>query len=80
MAGELTVSSSAEQQSAGLDQCAPEEFAEFQQLNNRYKENNGFPFILAVSGLNRSAILKNFRSRVEERHNGRISNRITRGR
>ncbi|MBB6252802.1 2-oxo-4-hydroxy-4-carboxy-5-ureidoimidazoline decarboxylase [Nitrospirillum iridis] len=63
--GELTADSTAEQASAGLDKCTPEEFARFQSLNNAYKARFGFPFILAVRGLTRAAILANFEGRVD---------------
>lgn len=61
----LTASSVSEQQGAGLNQCSPEEFAEFQQLNTAYKEKFGFPFIVAVKGLNRKDILDRFRQRID---------------
>ena len=61
---ELTPESASEQSSAGLDQCSPGELAEFQVLNDRYKNKFGFPFILAVRGRNRSEILAAFRDRV----------------
>ena len=60
----LTASSVSEQQGAGLNQCSPEEFAEFQQLNAAYKEKFGFPFIVAVKGLTRQDILERFRQRI----------------
>jgi 2-oxo-4-hydroxy-4-carboxy-5-ureidoimidazoline decarboxylase len=65
ISGELTAVSTSEQASAQLDKCTPEEFAEFQSLNDRYKEAFGFPYILAVRGRNRQEILENFRSRVD---------------
>lgn len=65
VAGELTPESTAEQASAGLDQCSQAEFAEFQKLNAYYVEKFGFPYILAVRGLKRTEILENFRMRVE---------------
>lgn len=65
IAGELTASSSAEQASAGIDQCNAEEFARFQDLNGRYKERFGMPFIMAVKGSNRHAILGAFEQRLE---------------
>lgn len=65
VAGELTAESTAEQASAQLDQCTTDEFEEFQSLNDRYKSNFGFPFILAVRGRNRQEILQNFRDRVD---------------
>ena len=39
--------------SAGLDQCTEEEFNEFKNLNLKYKNKFGFPFILAVKGKNK---------------------------
>ncbi|WP_221938295.1 2-oxo-4-hydroxy-4-carboxy-5-ureidoimidazoline decarboxylase [Mycobacterium sp. KBS0706] len=64
VAGELTASSSAEQASAGLDRCTPEEFARFQELNAAYVERFGFPFIMAVKGRSRAEILAAFERRV----------------
>lgn len=60
----LTEASEGEQASAGLDRCTPGEFEEFQQLNTRYRERFGFPFILAVRGRSRGEILEAFRRRV----------------
>ncbi|KAF0806541.1 hypothetical protein A6D6_01539 [Alcanivorax xiamenensis] len=65
LAGELTRDSSAEQASAGLDQCTPEEYARFQALNDAYQKRFGFPFIIAVKGLHRGDILDAFAARLE---------------
>jgi 2-oxo-4-hydroxy-4-carboxy-5-ureidoimidazoline decarboxylase len=62
--GVLTKESASEQKGAGLDQCSPEEFAEFQKLNDAYKNKFGFPFIIAVKGHTRQSILENFRVRL----------------
>lgn len=62
--GKLTELSRAEQAAAGLDQCTPAEFAEFQSLNATYGERFGFPFIIAVRGLGRAEILAALRARV----------------
>ncbi|HUS53252.1 MAG TPA: 2-oxo-4-hydroxy-4-carboxy-5-ureidoimidazoline decarboxylase [Thermohalobaculum sp.] len=62
--GELTIESTSEQAGAGLDRCSPEEFGEFQRLNDAYKVRFGFPFILAVKGYDRAGILGEFRRRV----------------
>ena len=62
---QMTDVSRNEQESAGLDQCTPQEFIEFQSLNLEYKSRFGFPFILAVTGLDRKEILKRFRNRIE---------------
>lgn len=65
IAGELTEESRSEQAGAGLDCCTPDEFRRFQALNAAYKEKFGFPFIIAVSGLDRTAILSAFERRIE---------------
>ncbi|MEO8170727.1 MAG: allantoate amidohydrolase [Oxalobacteraceae bacterium] len=69
LAGALTVESSGEQASAGLDQCSPQEYASLQQLNAAYNARFGFPFILAVkgpdgNGLSRQAIISSFTHRL----------------
>lgn len=61
----LTEASRREQGGAGLDQCSPAEFEEFQRLNRRYRQRFGFPFIMAVAGHERAAILAALRERVE---------------
>jgi len=65
VAGELTADSTAEQASAGIDQCNAEEFERFQNFNARYKNKFSFPFIMAVKGSNRHAILAAFEQRLE---------------
>ncbi|MBU6475948.1 MAG: 2-oxo-4-hydroxy-4-carboxy-5-ureidoimidazoline decarboxylase, partial [Alphaproteobacteria bacterium] len=60
----LTAASTSEQAGAGLNQCTPEELAEFQKLNADYKAIFGFPFIIAVRGLQRAEILEQFRRRI----------------
>ena len=63
--GELTVDSKAEQSGAGLNQCSPQEFAQLQELNRAYNAKFGFPFIIAVKGLDRAAIIERFAERLE---------------
>ena len=63
--GRLTPSSTSEQSGAGLAQCSPAEFARLNELNERYTAKFGFPFILAVKGLDRDGILREFARRVE---------------
>lgn len=74
MAGELTQDSTSEQAGAGLDQCSPDEFARFEYLNETYKEKFGFPFVIAVKGLDRHAILAAFEARL---HNDIATERRT---
>jgi len=63
--GELTEESSTEQASAGIDQCSQEEYQQFQELNDSYKQKFGFPFVMAVRGSNRHEILAAFGRRLE---------------
>lgn len=65
IAGELTDESTEEQSSAGIDQCTPDEFARFQDLNERYKKKFEFPFVMAVRDSNRVAILAAFEERLQ---------------
>lgn len=62
--GDLTVESSEEQASAGIDQCTPEEYEQFVSFNDAYKTKFGFPFIMAVRNSNRQKILAAFAERI----------------
>ncbi len=64
LAGELTAASSAEQAGAGLDRLNAEEYRRFHDLNSRYRERFGFPFILAVKGHDKTSILAAFEARL----------------
>jgi len=64
--GQLPPDSTREQTGAGLDQCTPEEFARLKALNARYNAKFGFPFIIAVKGLDRDDIIREFARRVEQ--------------
>ena len=64
ISGQLTEESTSEQSSAGIDQCSPEEFERFQELNSQYKEKFGFPFVMAVRDSHRHEILAAFKSRL----------------
>ena len=65
IAGELTDESTDEQAAAGIAQCTPEEFEQFQALNAAYKRKFGFPFVMAVRNSNRHDILEAFTTRLE---------------
>lgn len=60
----LTVASSTEQASAGLDALYDDERAEFEALNAEYADKFGFPFIIAVRDHDKAGILAAFRARV----------------
>ncbi|MBO9196598.1 2-oxo-4-hydroxy-4-carboxy-5-ureidoimidazoline decarboxylase [Rhizobium sp. 16-449-1b] len=65
IAGELTEDSKKEQAGAGLDRLSPEEHQRFTELNRAYVEKFGFPFIIAVKGLDKQAILSAFEKRID---------------
>ena len=60
----LTPESTVEQAGAGLDALTDEERTQFVELNERYTTKFGFPFIIAVKGLNKSQIVERFESRI----------------
>ena len=64
IAGGLTEDSRKEQAGAGLDRLSPEEHARFTEFNTGYTEKFGFPFIIAVKGLDKSDILAAFETRI----------------
>jgi OHCU decarboxylase len=65
IAGELTEDSRLEQAGAGLDRLSPQEHARFTELNTAYTQKFGFPFIIAVKGLDKDGILSAFETRVD---------------
>ncbi|MDM9628945.1 2-oxo-4-hydroxy-4-carboxy-5-ureidoimidazoline decarboxylase [Rhizobium sp. S152] len=65
IAGELTEDSKKEQAGAGLDRLSPEEHQRFTELNRAYVEKFGFPFIIAVKGLDKDDILAAFEKRID---------------
>jgi OHCU decarboxylase len=62
---DLSAASAAEQAGAGLDRLSEAEFARFQDLNARYRERFGFPFIIAVRRHTRASILAAFETRLQ---------------
>src|SRR5260370_41237847 len=44
----LTAESNAEQNSAGLDRLSDAEFLAFERVNNAYRANFGFPYVVSV--------------------------------
>lgn len=64
IAGELTEESKSEQAGAGLDRLSAEEHARFTELNTRYVDGFGFPFIIAVKGHDKDSILAAFETRI----------------
>ena len=64
VAGAIAEESRREQAGAGLDRLTVEEYARFHDLNARYRERFGFPFIFAVKGATKEAILAAFEDRI----------------
>jgi OHCU decarboxylase len=56
--------SAKEQGSAGLDKLTPAELKRFTELNDSYKARFGFPFIMAVKGASKEAIMAAFEKRI----------------
>lgn len=69
VAGELTEASRSEQAGAGLDRLSEAEHARFTELNDRYRQRFGFPFIVAVTGLGKDEILEAFEKRITHDEN-----------
>ena len=57
--------SQAEQAQAGLSQLSDAELLQFQTLNQAYETKMGFPFVVAVTGLNKTQILELMALRVQ---------------
>ena len=53
----VSASSAEEQSSVGLDRLTPEEYDRLLRLNTAYKQKFDFPFIFAVKGSDKHAIL-----------------------
>jgi 2-oxo-4-hydroxy-4-carboxy-5-ureidoimidazoline decarboxylase len=76
VAGDMAEDSKREQAGAGLDRLTEEEFARFTDLNNRYRENFRFPFILAVKGVDKHGILESFEERIDNDPEAEFANAI----
>ncbi len=60
--------SAAEQAGAGLAQLTQEEFQHFTELNDKYKQKFGFPFLLAVKGYTKQDIIRSLQQRLASSH------------
>ncbi len=65
LARQLTADSSKEQAGAGLDRLGAEELARFGALNDAYRAEFGFPFIMAVKGKSKDEIAAAFAARLD---------------
>ncbi|MFN3890826.1 MAG: allantoinase PuuE [Beijerinckiaceae bacterium] len=64
LAKQITADSMKEQGSAGLDRLSANELHRFTELNNAYKARFGFPFIMAVKGATKDAVMAAFEKRI----------------
>jgi 2-oxo-4-hydroxy-4-carboxy-5-ureidoimidazoline decarboxylase len=60
----LTAESTAEQNSAGLDQLSDAEYEAFERVNNAYRAKFGFPYIVCVRRHTKDSILADFERRL----------------
>jgi OHCU decarboxylase len=60
----ISADSASEQAGAGLNQLTPDEYARLSELNSAYRSKFGFPFLYAVKGSGKFAILE----ALERRH------------
>lgn len=61
----ISEASEGEQAGAGLDRLTPEEYHQLMTMNARYHGKFGFPFLYAVKGSGKSAILEALAYRLE---------------
>ena len=64
-AGTLTDDSKREQAGAGLNQCTASELQTIKSLNQAYRTKFSFPFIIAVTGLDKFQIIAAMEKRLE---------------
>lgn len=63
--GDLTLESTREQSSAGLDRLSPDEYEHFTRMNREYREKFGFPMIVCVREHTKETILDQAEARLE---------------
>jgi 2-oxo-4-hydroxy-4-carboxy-5-ureidoimidazoline decarboxylase len=63
-AGQLTDLSNNEQSSVGMNALSADQMEEVKELNHRYRDKFGFPFIIAVRRNTREEIFEKWRSRL----------------
>lgn len=71
--GRLTAASRDEQAGAGLDRLEPELIARFDEANAAYRDRFGFPFVIAVRGLDQLTILGELERRARHERSDEIA-------
>ncbi len=74
--GSLTAESQREQSSAGLNQCSAEELKQIRELNKNYLDKFSFPFVIAVSGLNKYQVISAMQKRMANDYESEFSTSI----
>jgi len=69
----LTAESTSEQASAGLDALTDRERDAFTELNAKYTDKFGFPFIIAVRDHYKASIMAAFQERLENSHDAEFA-------
>ena len=77
LAGTLSPASTHEQSAAGLSQLSPEEIATFQRLNERYRTQFAFPFVICARENKKESILAGFAQRLHHTREQEISIALT---
>src|SRR5450631_3002231 len=72
----LTVESSAEQNSVGLDRLSDAEYQAFERVNNAYRAKFGFPYIVCVRRHTKDSILRDFERRLANEANSEMRKSI----
>jgi len=72
----LTVDSTAEQNSVGLDRLSDAEYEAFERVNNAYRAKFGFPYIVCVRRQTKDSILRDFERRLPNDANKEIRTAI----
>ena len=75
-AGALTAASAREQAAAGLGALTPEQKAELADLNARYLDAFGFPFVICARLNRRDAILGTLRARLNNTREQELANAV----
>ncbi|MDH5355700.1 MAG: 2-oxo-4-hydroxy-4-carboxy-5-ureidoimidazoline decarboxylase [Gammaproteobacteria bacterium] len=74
--GTLTADSKKEQSRAGLNQCSAGELKQIRELNKNYLDKFTFPFVIAVSGLNKHQVIAAMQERLQNDYETEFSTSI----
>ena len=72
----LTADSKKEQSGAGLNQCSAEELDLLHHLNRSYLQKFEFPFVVAVTGLNKHQIIASLQKRLDNNQDDEFATSI----